>query len=176
MTETTAVLAPPVVLATVASQFSAGPVFQFLAGFVESNPFCKPAVAVPPLQLAASAKSVDPPAGLHALYWVNQSMTVCAILPRAPRLVGRDLVVGAATRAEFKFQERRSADKPHDQDGADSVAAAICSGLMGVELNSILNGASASDTALAMTTGGEIALPSPTPLTPSGLSGEGECK
>jgi len=63
-----------------------------------------------------------------------------------------------------------------DQRGADSsAAAAICSGLIGVELNSILNGASASDTALAMTTGGEMALPSPTPLTPSGLSGEGEC-
>src|SRR5260221_108849 len=58
---------------------------------------------------------------------------------------------------------------------AASPALAICSGRTGVELNSILNGASASDTALAITTGGEIALPSPTPLTPSGLSGEGEC-
>src|SRR5438128_12686258 len=62
-----------------------------------------------------------------------------------------------------------------DQRATASPALAICSGRTGVELNSILKGASASDTALAITTGGEIALPSPTPLTPSGLSGEGEC-
>jgi len=42
-------------------------------------------------------------------------------------------------------------------------------------LNSAPKGLSASDTALAITTGGAMAPPSPTPLTPSGLSGEGEC-
>ena len=42
-------------------------------------------------------------------------------------------------------------------------------------LNSARNGASASATALAIATGGAIAPPSPRPLTPSGLSGDGEC-
>ena len=85
---------------------------------------------------------------------------------------GRSGLAARSSSADIETARRSSA---RDQRGADSAAAAICSGLIGVELNSILNGASASDTALAMTTGGEMAPPSPTPLTPSGLSGEGEC-
>ena len=54
------------------------------------------------------------------------------------------------------------------------VARTICSGLMGVELNSTLRWDNASETAFAMTTGGAIALPSPTPLTPNGFKGDGK--
>ena len=50
-----------------------------------------------------------------------------------------------------------------------------CSGLIGVVFTSMSNGAKASQTALAMAAGGATAPPSPTPLTPSGLSGDGEC-
>src|SRR5436190_18042477 len=56
------------------------------------------------------------------------------------------------------------------------MAAIRSAGLIGVALISIPNGAISSDTALAITAGGAIAPPSPTPLTPSGLSGEGDCK
>jgi hypothetical protein len=45
---------------------------------------------------------------------------------------------------------------------------------MGVVLNSAPNTESASETAFAITAGGATAPPSPTPLTPNGLSGEGE--
>jgi hypothetical protein len=45
---------------------------------------------------------------------------------------------------------------------------------MGVRLNSTLNGRSASEIAFASAAGGPIGPPSPTPLTPSGLSGDGE--
>src|SRR6516164_110842 len=54
-------------------------------------------------------------------------------------------------------------------------ARAICSGLIGVELNSILRWDNASQTPFAITTGGAIALPSPTPLTPNGFRGDGKC-
>src|SRR5215472_14666594 len=60
-------------------------------------------------------------------------------------------------------------------DDAERIASTICSGLIGVALNSAPNGASASAMALAIAAGGATAPPSPTPLTPSGLSGEGEC-
>src|SRR5712692_3415640 len=58
---------------------------------------------------------------------------------------------------------------------ADRTASSICWGFIGVRLNSTLKGRSASDTAFAITAGGAMGPPSPTPLTPSGLSGEGEC-
>ena len=51
----------------------------------------------------------------------------------------------------------------------------ISSGRTGVALISMPNGARASHTALAIATGGATAPPSPTPLTPSGFNGEGEC-
>src|SRR5271156_6571531 len=54
------------------------------------------------------------------------------------------------------------------------IARTSCSGLTGVALTSTPNGAKASQTALAIVAGGATAPPSPTPLTPSGLSGEGE--
>src|SRR5262249_1470206 len=59
---------------------------------------------------------------------------------------------------------------------ARCVIVTICSGRTGVVLNSAPNGANASQTAFAIATGGAIAPPSPKPLTPSGLSGEGECR
>src|SRR5947209_19171559 len=55
-------------------------------------------------------------------------------------------------------------------------ARTSCSGRTGVALTSTPNGASASQTALASAAGGATAPPSPTPLTPSGLSGDGECR
>src|SRR5580704_4733744 len=54
-------------------------------------------------------------------------------------------------------------------------ARTSCSGRTGVALTSIPNGANASHTALATAAGGATAPPSPTPLTPSGFNGEGEC-
>src|SRR5260370_28960410 len=57
----------------------------------------------------------------------------------------------------------------------ERTAATIWSGLIGVALSSTAKGARASQTALAIAAGGATAPPSPTPLTPSGLSGEGEC-
>jgi len=59
--------------------------------------------------------------------------------------------------------------------GAERTALTICSGLIGVALNSAPKGASASLTALAIAAGGATAPPSPTPLTPSGFSDDGEC-
>ena len=53
-------------------------------------------------------------------------------------------------------------------------ALTMCSGLIGVALNSTPNSESASETAFAMAAGGATAPPSPTPLTPSGLSGDGD--
>src|SRR5262249_59008283 len=58
---------------------------------------------------------------------------------------------------------------------AARTALTICSGLIGVVLNSAPNGDSASQIALAIAAGGATAPPSPTPLTPTGLSGDGEC-
>src|SRR5262245_3928015 len=55
------------------------------------------------------------------------------------------------------------------------IARTSYSGLTGVSFTSTPNGARASQTALAMAAGGATAPPSPTPLTPRGLSGEGEC-
>src|SRR5262249_50334365 len=61
------------------------------------------------------------------------------------------------------------------REGEGRSALMICSGLTGVALNSTPNGDSASQIALAIAAGGATAPPSPTPLTPSGLSGDGVC-
>src|ERR1700724_681922 len=61
---------------------------------------------------------------------------------------------------------------PHQ---AGCIARTSCCGLTGVVFTSMPNGARASQTALAMAAGGATAPPSPTPLTPRGLSGDGEC-
>src|SRR5262249_5396217 len=58
---------------------------------------------------------------------------------------------------------------------ADRTACWMTCGFIGVRLNSTAKGRSASETAFAITAGGAMGPPSPTPLTPSGLSGDGEC-
>ena len=69
-------------------------------------------------------------------------------------------------------QQARAAAKSRQRD---CLALISCCGLIGVAFTSTPNGARASQTALAMAAGGATAPPSPTPLTPSGLSGDGEC-
>src|SRR5262249_8801982 len=69
---------------------------------------------------------------------------------------------------------------PHDRsltrdNYAPLTASRICCDVIGVRLNSTLNGRSASEIAFASAAGGPIGPPSPTPLTPNGLSGDGEC-
>jgi hypothetical protein len=69
---------------------------------------------------------------------------------------------------------------PHDRsitrdNYAPRTASRMCCGVIGVRLNSTLNGRSASEIAFARAAGGPIGPPSPTPLTPNGLSGDGEC-
>jgi len=66
-------------------------------------------------------------------------------------------------------------DRTFADDQRGRVARTSCSGLIGVVFTSTPNGAKASQTALAMAAGGATAPPSPTPFTPSGLSGDGEC-
>src|SRR6185369_15004564 len=56
---------------------------------------------------------------------------------------------------------------------AASMRPRTTDGPRGVRVTRTLKGASASSTALAMAAGGEMAPPSPTPLTPSGLRGDG---
>src|ERR1700722_18559944 len=67
------------------------------------------------------------------------------------------------------------ADRHAPPDQPVPAALANAAGSSGVALTSTPNGANASHTALDTATGGATAPPSPTPFTPRGLSGDGEC-
>src|SRR5271165_5614600 len=90
-------------------------------------------------------------------------------------LVQTPLAHYLVTRPKKHYCKRTAqCNSPQHASEADRIASRMRSGLSGSRLGSTLKGESASATALAMATGGAIAPPSPTPLTPSGLSGEGE--
>src|SRR5207249_11687908 len=95
-------------------------------------------------------------------------------------------------RALHSFPTRRSSDLALDvgaEDGGEPTLdagrthgarpasrARTRAGVTGVSVIRTSNGASASSIALAMAAGGEMAPPSPSPLAPSGLRGDGNSR
>src|SRR6185503_16830346 len=89
-------------------------------------------------------------------------------LYRLRRAAGRVVLEGGGLHAEPPRLARRAAPS--------AISSSTRDGPRGARVTRTPNGASASSTALAIAAGGEMAPPSPMPLTPRGLRGDGNSR